>query len=127
VRERLYAYRQHGGNVLGVRPYKGFLDGKRLAELHIDEALTYFRGTRAFVLAARRAGMPVSELDLLSFTRRRDAGVTLVARGLAALRDPNAASGFLALAVGKVLDVTVPPVRAARARLGGPKRAARGG
>lgn len=123
VHERLHAYRQHGGNVVGVRPYKGFLDGKRLDELVIDEALVYYRGTRAFVLAAARAGMPVSELDLLSFTRRRDAGVSLVVRGVAALRDPNAASGFLALAIGKVLDVTVPPVRAALER----RRRARGG
>jgi len=105
VHERLHAYRQHGGNVVGVRPYRGFFDGKGVQELldSQDEAVRNFRARRALASAVRDAGLSLSRFQRLAFTRRRDAGLALFGLGVTSLADPSVARECFALAAGKAL------------------------
>jgi hypothetical protein len=105
VHERLHAYRQHTANVVGVRPYRGFFDGKGIRELleSEDEAVKNYRARRALAQAVRDAGLPLSALSRLAFERRRDGGLALLALGMLELSHPSVARECFALAAGKAL------------------------
>jgi hypothetical protein len=114
VRERLHAYRQHAGNVIGVRAYRGLLDGMGVREMlaHRDDAVRNYRARRAIALAAQEAGHRLSRVAELAFTRGLDGGLVLFGMGAASLGDRTLARECFALGAGKALAFGVGEARA---------------
>lgn len=99
VRERLYAYRQHEANVIGVQAYQGLLGGRTVGEL-IRARSDAVRNYQSLVALAEffdeknpRLRGPVSTRDL---------GAKLLWNGLRELKYPSLARESLALGFGKL-------------------------
>jgi hypothetical protein len=107
VNERVHAYRQHTGNVLGVMPYRGFLDGHSVSAMfeRRREALEYWQNTRRLVKRVQALGLPLTRFQELAFIRSSDLGLLLFGYGIASLADPEAARSCFALGLGKLMDV----------------------
>lgn len=110
LHKRLHAYRQHTDNVVGVRPYRGFLMGETLSTLwdrRLD-ARTYYRITRDLARRARDMGLPLTPAQELVFIQRRDVGLGLLGHAMISLMDPPHAAACIALSIGKVMDILSP-------------------
>lgn len=106
IDQPLYAYRQHGGNEVGVSPFVGtFTLPKQSTPASILQKCRN-GWTKSFRLAqaAERAGLPLTEWEKSVFLRRSDWGRGLLCLGVSQLKtDPPLARACLARGLGKML------------------------
>jgi hypothetical protein len=100
VHERLYAYRQHAGNVIGAQAYRGLLGGQRLEALYKNrsDAVRNFESMQA--LSRAFAG---EAPELARLVDAEDAGARLFWYGLKSLPYKSLARESFALSWGKML------------------------
>lgn len=108
IDEPLYAYRQHGANVVGVNPFRSVLTLPRDRSWSnvARKCLTEWRKSHELARAAQTEGLRLRFYDRLLFLSPWDAGMGV---GLLGARhivdDPNLVRMSLARAVGKALWV----------------------
>jgi hypothetical protein len=106
IRRPLMAYRQHGGNVVGVSPFQGIFalpPGSTPGSL-LEKCRSAYARSRDLAAAAQAAGMPLGPRERRLFLEEGDHGVRLL--GLAfhtALKEPALTRASLARAAGKLL------------------------
>jgi hypothetical protein len=108
LHQRLYAYRQHAHNVIGVRPYKGWLDGMTFSELlrQTEPAMRNFDYRRAMFESLPPAAKECSARRLrIAFGTPADGGICLLLIGVAFITRPPFARECFALAAGKFLSL----------------------
>ncbi|MEK7690886.1 MAG: hypothetical protein AAB425_07685, partial [Bdellovibrionota bacterium] len=108
VNEPLFAYRQHGGNVVGVSPYRGRFwlpSSVRSVSDVLAKCKAGFRKSLRLAQAVDRAGCLRNPMDRLAFLSRREPGVLIAGLGISNwFKDPPLARACLARGVGKLLD-----------------------
>jgi hypothetical protein len=107
IHESLYAYRQHGTNVMGLSPYNGFFKKKA-----IDTSPSIRKKAKGLFIQARdryqifrRQGLPVGFLNHLAYAKwSLDFGLILFLMGaVSLLRSKPLARAYIARGVGKTL------------------------
>ncbi len=105
IHKSLYAYRQHGANIVGVVPFHGaFAPGKKRASAVLQECMASWVTSNRIALAAASAGLPLTLKERILFVNYWDMGSGLLAMSLRYWRkDPLLARATLSRAIGKPL------------------------
>ena len=111
ISQPLYAWRQHGSNVLGLRePRTPFMPPmeKNIFDF-LQKVKAHWLRRRAFALAARRAGLPLSGWRWNMFLNPVDFGFSILILGLYYHRkDPTLSRACFSCGVGKILNFLSP-------------------
>lgn len=106
IHRPLYAYRQHGKNVLGITPFAGLLSlrGQNHPLAVLKKLKTAWTGTLMRVNAAQDAGLLNPKTSETLFLNRLDFGMPLICKAWRDYpSDPALARACLARAMGKVV------------------------